>query len=1075
MDLVLKTPRRKSKWRRLIVALFVVVCLPVLFVWLVNQHWLVLHTLRIVNFTSPTQIALSRFYWNPLKNTVEFEGLGIHHKEHGHDAWMEYVSLHYHPLGLLRGKFVVDRMDVRDARLIVSPMEPHPRGSLNITRLLLLQSLIIESAHLEKLTIAFGGDATLRIPTLDWSLDPKFTGDTTLALAADEVTLHKANNPLLSARTVTLKASTLLSRWKPDFPYLNALHGTVAVDGLIVRELPIDNVQAVLDYEDERIKLSDLIINKGGNDLRGALDADMSTQKFSVSIHIAKPIALPYLGVPLVSVNTAGDLVCNLVAEGQGLDPATSYGKGAFALTHRFAQSPEAPVSVAGNINWASGALHINDGRVTVSGATFTGDGTIDFARKHMAFSGEGQKFPVEAVFDKFTNPYLQRIHGASDAKGTIEGWGRDFIAKVTGRTYNGGFKPIVGEVIDTELEATYNNLSFAWKLSQAGRQTGTASLSVAMGPKTGEALRAKTIDLVAKLDGHDLAPSLPEFSVTGTGSGDVALKGPLTSFTGAAKVTIAHGSWLKLPLNAISSDIDISRHQIVFKNARVTPASFREMPLIEPLVMDFPAGRFRLHGTPFEGTNIDLTYTYASKTAQIERISYEPSDHPGDRIVAKGSVTSGGGINLGITGNFDLSIIEPLGMLVREASGPAQMNLRIGGTTAAPGISGTMTVSNAVLSPRTVRLAMEDLNGTLRFEGHRIYFDQFTGSVEDGGFTLAGWLEHDNFTPTASNLTLDGKGLSFRTTNNSFRMEFDGHLALTGAFPHPLLAGDISIIDGRYTKDFTLIEQLTAGGRREEEASAVPSFDPRLDLRISNAGDLMISNNVGEIDLRADITLHGTRLHPEVTGAIDVREGRIDYLGLKFDITRGIVEFREPYAKTYLEIYAERELRTYNLNLRLYGPTDNLMLDLEGNSLSGPLEKRDIVSLLAFGITEQERRTTTDAQLKGSKFGVSMAAAQVGQLLERPITEATHLDIFRIESEEPEATDEPGKVATRLKIGKQLTDRLSVNFATDIDTKDSEQTVSTEYLVTDNVLLRDSRSSNSNYRISGGLRFRLR
>jgi translocation and assembly module TamB len=272
------------------------------------------------------------------------------------------------------------------------------------------------------------------------------------------------------------------------------------------------------------------------------------------------------------------------------------------------------------------------------------------------------------------------------------------------------------------------------------------------------------------------------------------------------------------------------------------------------------------------------------------------------------------------------------------------------------------------------------------------------------------------------------------------------------------------------------LLEQI--GGSRKKLIAAVDegeiTFDPKLNLTIRNSGDLLIRNNVGTIDLQADVTVKGLRSKPIIEGVINTREGKLEYMGLDFDITKGFIEFRDPYTRPYMEVDAQRELRLYNINMRLYGRIDNLNLDLEGSSPTGSLEKRDIISLLTSGITERERR---ESQFDGRerKLGVSVAAQQVGQMLERPISELTHLDIFRIEAAEPEDIDEPGKVATRLRVGKQLTDRLSVDFSTDIDTKDAEQTITTEYLITDNLIIKGSRGSDSHYRGRIGLRFRLR
>jgi autotransporter translocation and assembly factor TamB len=227
------------------------------------------------------------------------------------------------------------------------------------------------------------------------------------------------------------------------------------------------------------------------------------------------------------------------------------------------------------------------------------------------------------------------------------------------------------------------------------------------------------------------------------------------------------------------------------------------------------------------------------------------------------------------------------------------------------------------------------------------------------------------------------------------------------------------------------------------------------------------IKNNAGEIFLNLNVDVGGTRARPTITGSIDTQEGFVNYLGLSFDITRGFVEFRGGGSEPYLEVYAEKEVRTYNVNLTLYGPVDNLKLDLSATSPYGPLEKRDVVSLILFGSTEQERELSRRST---GQFGATMAASGVAGVIGGPLSRFAHLDTFRLEAADAESSG-----VSKLNVGKEVSDRLTVQFATDIGVDNAVQTFAAEYLITDNLLIKGQRSTDSNYKMSGILRFRLR
>jgi len=326
---------------------------------------------------------------------------------------------------------------------------------------------------------------------------------------------------------------------------------------------------------------------------------------------------------------------------------------------------------------------------------------------------------------------------------------------------------------------------------------------------------------------------------------------------------------------------------------------------------------------------------------------------------------------------------------------------------------------------------------------------------------------------------------MNYRSADGTLRIEFDGNLALAGAFPNPLLKGEMTILDAKYTKDFTILDAISKGKFKGRAAPKEPeiTFDPRLDLHVRNSGDFAIRNNVGDIWLNLNADVKGTRKAPIVSGAIDTTEGSIHYLGISFDITKGFVEFRERYGVPYLEVYAQKDINIYSVNLVLHGPTDNLALDLSATSPTGSLEKRDVVSLLMFGATEQER--TSVAQQAGGTVAASVVGQAVTGVIEQPVLKFTHLDTFRMEAADTgcamgvstcsSSSNAARAGISRLSVGKKLSDKLTLGFATDVNTTSAVQTFIGEYMVTDNLVVTGQRSSDASYKISGTLRFKLR
>ncbi len=1039
-------------------------------VWIINSSAALRHALTIANARSPWTVAVGDFEWSPLRNTIHLETVAVEHPAEGKRIDVERVDLSYRPLGFLRGKLVIDELTVEGVRLVLpaaarEEREPKKRRRIDLARLILLRSLEIQEGTVQDVAIGFGEAGAMRTDTIRFALEPSLFGGTTFSLQIAGLDAQRGGTRLASAGLIALSTSTNLSRWTNSFPYANALSGELSLQGAMISGLPIETLDAALLYRDALLKLTDLRLAIGKHTLAGGLEANVAEERFDLTIEIDQPLALPHFGRDLRTLETAGALGGRVHLSGTGFDIPKSSGRGEVALTHRFDADPEAPIAVESAVSWRGGVLALENARARLGEGTLAVAGTIDIPHKRIALTAEGEGVPIGAIFGKFKNPHLARIFGRADVEGSFTGWGKDFRAEVAGTVFDGGWQPIVAERIAVELGATYDELTLVGDIFTGEEKTGHADLVVQFGGRGADGTRSKRFTLDAQVTKHPLQKTLATYDLAGNATGQIALAGPSQAFTGEATVAVERGSWHGVPFEEAGARIGLTRRQLVFDDLRLIPQGLAPLALPGTIVADLPDGRLELTGEPRPGLRLDATYAYAGKRWTIDEITW--GDEAGGALRATGRFTAGGSVDLHITGAADFAAIRPLAVRVLDGRGPFEIDLRATGQTSNPRLDGFIAFRESRLLMRRLGLSVEEASGALRFAGSRIVLDDVHAESGGGTVELGGWIEHRGLTPAAVDLTLDATSMIYRFPDRSMTVEFEGQLSLAGAMPSPLLAGDITILDGRYTKDFKILEVI-GRARRPEPRPEPPPIDPRLELTVRNSGEMEIDNNIGNIWLAVNIDVGGRLSDPVVAGAISVTDGEVHYLGINFDITKGFVEFRERYAAPYIEIHAENEINVYNVTLALYGPTDNLKLDLAATSPSGPLEKRDVVSLLIFGVTEQERLEA--AERTGGRYTAGMVAQSISGVLERPVTKFTKLDVFRLEAAEPGS-----ETISRVYIGKQVSDRLTVNLSTDIDTEDAVQTIIAEYLITDNLLLKGAQASDGDSEISGIIRFRLR
>ncbi len=459
------------------------------------------------------------------------------------------------------------------------------------------------------------------------------------------------------------------------------------------------------------------------------------------------------------------------------------------------------------------------------------------------------------------------------------------------------------------------------------------------------------------------------------------------------------------------------------------------------------------------------LKINYSQGAFQFEDVVFNFRQ---SNLVLGGSFKSDGPLDFSLKGKLDLAILSQFKSLVREASGLAQVDLKIAGNKKQPSVLGSMQFDKALLAPRMLGNAIENLEGKIIFEKDSLRLENLKGSVLEGDLLVSGEVWHQDFKIQKSDVLIEAREIA-ASDPGVYKIILSGKMSLTGNQAgnqnNLLLAGNLDVTEGRYIKNFDIKDYILKPSTVSEPSKPSALSNLKLDLKVRSPGELAIKNNIAELYLKSDLHITGTQMNPSYQGALEILDGSFHYFKLNFENAKGSIDFRDvrrsdPYVEIVAEKLFERTSEDIRVNARIAGYSDNLQLTFSSDP---PLEKREILGLIFTGNLPEDRRS-----ISGASLASSVLANQLTSVLEGPVSAYTTLDVFRLEASDPEA-----KSLTSLVVGKKITERLSLEFKTDLSLEESIKSVQAEYLLFDNLLLKGSRSTNGRYRLELTLRFK--
>ncbi|HEU5180048.1 MAG TPA: outer membrane protein assembly factor BamA [Candidatus Polarisedimenticolia bacterium] len=406
------------------------------------------------------------------------------------------------------------------------------------------------------------------------------------------------------------------------------------------------------------------------------------------------------------------------------------------------------------------------------------------------------------------------------------------------------------------------------------------------------------------------------------------------------------------------------------------------------------------------------------------------------------------------------------------QAGGDGTIQASFDMTPEASLLTGWASVSGGKLRGAGLPLAITELDGKVVLDQHNLFHLEDVRFLAGGGTVeLEGGGKLRGIVLDSMQLTLKGRDVKLEYPDG-FRGRYDMQLALDYGQAGGRLGGDIQLVRGVYSKDFQIERSLfsLAGGQDvlppvDEEGLGGGAFSAiALDLGIRAERGLWIVNDLARMEGHANLHVGGTVGAPEVTGRVSAFEGSIvKFRQVEYEVTRGNIDLVDiDRFNPYFDIAATTRVQDYDIYLTLDGSLEHLEYQLTSNP---SLSQQDILALLVTGSTLQQGSTAA-SQGALEETAAKALTGGLAQGLGGALQGVTGLDELSID---PMVMGREGDPASRIRVGKQVTENLSAAYSTLLGSS-SEEIYQLDYKLGRDFKFTSTRDSDG--AIAGDLRY---
>jgi translocation and assembly module TamB len=491
------------------------------------------------------------------------------------------------------------------------------------------------------------------------------------------------------------------------------------------------------------------------------------------------------------------------------------------------------------------------------------------------------------------------------------------------------------------------------------------------------------------------------------------------------------------LHLNALTGHSSMSGH-LKLQGAAMQPETITVDANISHLSFGYEYVKLENNGP--------LEFQYSQNEVRVLHANFKST---GSDFTLEGMARFAGARTLAmdIDGTVDLRLLGGF-IPSLDIRGSATINTKIQGTLDRPQIVGRMQVQDVSANYGDFPVGLSKVTGTFVFDASRMNFSDVHAEIGGGVMNLSGNVSYAEGMATARyDITSKATNVRIRYPEGMSWLA-NGTLRFSGNLQAAQLAGNVTIQRVLMSQGFDLASLIGSSTSPLAAPLASSAFlrNLQFEIQADSAPDARVEWNGARFDADANMRVRGTWENPILLGHISLRNGEITFAGNKYSVTRGDIDFANPFRlDPVLSIQATTTISQYQVTLDLSGPADHLNLSYRSDP---PLPTTDIVSLLALGSpTTSSQYATTSGGASNSQMGATTLLSEaISSQLGGRVEKLFGITSFRVDPFLAETGTEQNE-ATRVTVQQQVSKNVTVTYSSNV-TGSQEQLIQIEYHV---------------------------
>ncbi len=324
-----------------------------------------------------------------------------------------------------------------------------------------------------------------------------------------------------------------------------------------------------------------------------------------------------------------------------------------------------------------------------------------------------------------------------------------------------------------------------------------------------------------------------------------------------------------------------------------------------------------------------------------------------------------------------ELGFLAGMSPSLRRTGGELHGDVRLEGSFDAPTWTGSLDVSRAEVKLSNALSTFENLSAHVELDRTNLRIVRLVGEYGAAPFQAGGTIELGGPQPEFD-LWVQGQGLLL-AREQGLRLRADADLKLVGALGALKLSGEVTVVEGRFSKNFELVS--LPGKHSTKRTSKVelpflrkaPWAEIQFDVQVRAKKPIRVETNIARGTIDPHLELRGSGAAPRLGGTLVIGPSRLKLPAAALEVTSGVLTFRgESSLVPDLDITATTRVRGFDITAQVGGTSEDPELLF---SSTPPLSREELAILVLTGQLPESALST-----QGSAAAMQTVAVFLGQ-----------------------------------------------------------------------------------------------